>query len=134
MKKLLLLFLVLILISCDSSPLWNDMLLQVIHNKTGKKFTYKYQDSIIFTLDKNEVYENKSQYGRTNRQVPIGQVSGKYTFEFEDGKILETNTDQYPDLESIISKKNIISTKGGGVRIRETINYYITEEVYEKAK
>ncbi|CAN1573684.1 hypothetical protein MCERE19_03482 [Spirosomataceae bacterium] len=136
MKKLFLLFSVIFLTGCDLGELWNDMILEVIHNRTGQKFTLKKDDVLVFSLDNNSKFSKKYQ-GRTSPDESIFYYpNGKYSFEFEDGKVLEVEitSAQFGGIESIISKNNTASSKGGGVRVSGTINYYITEEVYLKAK
>ncbi|CAN1573700.1 hypothetical protein MCERE19_03484 [Spirosomataceae bacterium] len=135
MKRLIIIFSVLILTSCDLGGLWKDMFLEVIHNKTGKKFDFKKNGVFVFSLGNNAVFEKKTRT-RFEEESIIYSSLGNNRFEFEDGKVLEVEipSSQYSSIYSLISEKNIVNSGQGKGRVNTIINIYITEEVYDKAK
>jgi hypothetical protein len=130
MKKLMIIFCVFILNSCDLGALWNNMVLEVIHNKTGQKFSLKKDGVFVFSLENNSKFEKI--YTRRFREDTILSFE-TLTFEFEDGKVLEV--EKKSSIYELISEKNIVRSDGGkGRQVGSTVDIYITEEVYEKAK
>ena len=131
MKKLIILFNIFFLSGCDLiDQFYNHMVLEVIHNKTGQKFSLQKDGVFVFSLENNSKFE-KIYPGSFDEDAIISY--GTLAFEFEDGKVFEVEINA--STLSPISDKNIVWSDGGkGRQVGTTVDIYITEEVYEKAK